>query len=171
MKSYNQELEFWINSVVTDSKNRWFISVFKVNGSIKDNSGCNRRVVNQLSLGRFYKAIDWTISSTRRNRNFKTMKFIPFIGGDKESGITPHIHGFIEIPDYEMKWELHDRLKRNWSSMCRHSFKTEVDSELWLNELDISRTRNHSKYCLRYEGNTFLNGTEKVLFELDSCLL
>jgi len=99
------------------------------------------------------------------------MKFIPFIGGDSQNEVTPHIHGFIEIPNYEMKWDLNDRLKRNWNSMCRHSFKQEVQSELWLNELDKSRIRNHQSYCMRYEGNTFLNGTEKVLFELKTCLL
>ena len=171
MNHSNYEIQKWINNILTQSINQWFICVFKINGSFKDDLGCSRKMINELSLGKFYKAVDWTISTTRRNKYSKNMKFIPFIGGDKEKEINPHIHGFIEIPNYEMKWDLHDRLKRNWNSMCRHSFKSEVDSELWLNELDKTRIQNHQRYCLRYEGDTFLHGTEKVLFELTSCLI
>lgn len=171
MYSSNYEVHKWIGSVLTSSNSEWYICVFKINDSFKDDFGCSRKMINKLSLGKFYKAVDWTISTTRRNKNSKNMKFIPFIGGDKNKEITPHIHGFIEIPNYEMKWDLHDRLKRNWKSMCRHSFKSDVNCDLWLSELDKTRIQNHQRYCMRYEGDTFLHGTEKVLFELKSCLL
>ena len=171
MRTSNYEIQKWIGSVLTNSTNHWFISVFKINGSFKDDLCCYRKMINELSLGKFYKAVDWTITTTRRNKHNKNMKFIPFIGGDKESGITTHIHAFIEIPNYEMKWELNDKLKKNFNTMCRHSFKSDVDSDLWLNELDKSQIQKHQRYCLRYEGNTFLHGTEKVLFELTSCLI
>ena len=160
----------WIIDTINQSENDWFIGVFKINGTYVDSSGVKRQLVNSSSLSRFYKTVDWTISTSRRNVNDNTLRFIPFVGGDKESGVSIHIHSLIEIPK-DKKWKLHDSLKKNWSIYTPRSFKCSVKSELWLDVLDKSRIENQLNYCIRYEGGTFLKGTEKVLFELNSCLL
>ena len=105
--------------------------------------------------------------------NQKTMKFIPFIGGTKENQIAIHIHAFIEIPCQEQKWPLHDELKKNWQIYTNRVFakNVELSQELWLQELDTTRSRNHLWYVQRNEGQDFMFGAEKVLYECKSCLI
>jgi hypothetical protein len=161
----------WIGESLDNSQ--FFISVFKVTGRYKDGFGINRQLINKNTLPKLFKAVDWTITTTRRTMNQKTMKFIPFIGGTKENQIAIHIHAFIEIPCQEQKWPLHDELKKNWKIYTGRVFdkSIELSQELWLQELDTTRSRNHLWYVQRNEGQDFMFGAEKVLYECKSCLI
>ena len=101
------------------------------------------------------------------------MKFIPFLGGSKENQVAIHIHAFIEIPCQEQKCPLHDELKKNWKIYISRVFNKsiEISQQLWLQELDKTRSRNHLWYVQRNEGQDFMFGAEKVLYELKSCLI
>jgi len=170
-KKSNIAVSTWISNTLNYSNSDWYIAVFKIEGTYKDDYGISRQVLNQSNLSTFYKSVDWCITTSRRNINCKSMKFIPFIGGDRDEHVAIHIHAFIEIPSHKYKWPLHDSLKRNWHIYASRAFKLNVNDDLWLNILDKSLIENHGNYCMRYEGKTFLNGTEKVLFQLKSCLL
>jgi hypothetical protein len=169
----NYLIQRWIGNTLTFSDTDWFIGVFKISGMYKDDYGVYRQIVNESSLSRFYKAVDWTITTTRRKVKTPKMRFIPFIGGNKEFQVSTHVHAFIEIPNKEKYWLLHDTLKKNWNIFPNRSYKgiEKVTSDLWLMNLDKSLIKNHTSYCLRYEGKDFLNGTEKVLFNCKSCLM
>ena len=101
------------------------------------------------------------------------MKFIPFLGGSKNCKVAIHIHAFIEIPKPSEKWLLHDELKKNWQIYTNRVFANniELSQELWLQELDVTRSRNHLWYVQRNEGQDFMFGVEKVLYECKSCLI
>jgi hypothetical protein len=161
----------WIGESLDNSQ--WFISVFKVTGRYKDDSGINRQLVNQNTLPKLFKAVDWTITTTRRTMKIPRMKFIPFLGGSKENQVALHIHAFIEIPKPSEKWSLHDELKKNWQIYTNRVFvkNVELSQELWLQELDTTRSRNHLWYVQRNEGQDFMFGAEKVLYECKSCLI
>lgn len=161
----------WIGESLDSS--HFFISVFKVSGRYKDDSGINRQLINKNTLPKLFKCVDWTITTTRRTMKIPKMKFIPFLGGSKENQITMHIHAFIEIPCQEQKCSLHDELKKNWKIYTKRVFNKsiEISQELWLQELDVTRSRNHLWYVQRNEGQDFMFGVEKVLFDLKSCLI
>ena len=158
----------WIGESLDNSQ--WFISVFKVTGRYKDDSGINRQLINKNTLPKLFKAVDWTITTTRRTMKIPKMKFIPFLGGSKENQVALHIHAFIEIPCQEKKWSLHDELKKNWQIYTNRVFAKNVEQELWLQELDVTRSRNHLWYVQRNEQD-FVFGAEKVLYECKSCLI
>ena len=159
----------WIGESLDSS--HFFISVFKVNGRYKDDSGINRQLINKNTLPKLFKTVDWTITTTRRTMKIPRMKFIPFLGGSKENQIATHIHAFIEIPKPSEKWLLHDELKKNWQIYTNRVFAKNVEQELWLQELDKTRSRNHLWYVQRNEGQDFMFGAEKVLYECKSCLI
>ena len=160
----------WIGESLDSS--HFFISVFKVTGHYKDDFGINRQLINKNTLPKLFKAVDWTITTTRRKMKIPKMKFIPFLGGSKENQVALHIHAFIEIPKPSEKWLLHDELKKNWKIYtCRiFTFNIEISQELWLQELDTTRSRNHLWYVQRNEQD-FVFGAEKVLYECKSCLI
>jgi hypothetical protein len=161
----------WIGESLDNSQ--WFISVFKVTGRYKDGTGINRQLINKNTLPKLFKAVDWTITTTRRTMKIPKMKFIPFLGGSKENQVALHIHAFIEIPKPSEKWLLHDELKKNWKIYtCRiFTFNIEISQKLWIQELDTTRSRNHLWYVQRNEDREFSFGVEKLLLDCKSCLI
>jgi hypothetical protein len=165
----NTLVQRWINESLDSSS--WFISVFKVTGRYKDGFGINRQLINKNTLPKLFKCVDWTITTTRRTMKIPRMKFIPFLGGSKENQVALHIHAFIEIPKPSEKWSLHDELKKNWQIYTYRIFTKNVEQELWLQELDTTRSRNHLWYVQRNEDREFSFGTEKLLLDCKSCLI
>lgn len=181
IKKLNYTINDWLNKNLDQSDSEWFIAVFKINGTYLDKFGCNRQIVNDLSFGKMTRALDWTISTIKRNYSYPTMQFVPFVGGDKESGVKTHIHAFIEIPSGANKYEFSYRIRRRWSEFVIRSFKFKskdidknkefIASSVWFDDLDKSRAKFHSYYVGRYEGKTFMYGHEKILVECECCYL
>jgi hypothetical protein len=161
----------WINEVLTESESEWLIVVFKLNGGSLGTSGTSRQLITEMSLPRMIKSLDWTITTTRRKLSSKSMRFVPFIGGDKEMGVNIHIHAFIEIPKNSNIYELSDLLKKNWTKYSEKMFQKGIRSEVWLTPYKKELGKSHTYYLTRYEGNSFLCGDEKVLIESKSFLL
>ena len=161
----------WINEVLSEYDSEWVIAVFKLNGGFIDMSGISRQLINELSFQRMLKSLDWTITTTRRKLGNKTMRFVPFIGGDKEMGVNVHIHAFVEIPKNSNVYELNDNLKRYWKKYSEKSLQKSIKSEVWLRSYKKELGKKHTNYVTRYEGNSFMYGDEKVLIECKSFLL
>jgi hypothetical protein len=163
----NLTVEQWINDTIEESESDWIIAVFKAKGTFTDAGGVKRQVVSLKK--QFHRSIAWAITASRRKLKCNEMRFVPFIGGSRSLGIAAHIHAFIEIPpstDYQATRGI---LNNYWDVMPRRSFKTDVEPILWSEQLDKSRAKCHIYYCSRYEN--FIKGTDKVLFEMKSCLL
>ena len=99
------------------------------------------------------------------------MRFVPFIGGDKEMGVNVHIHAFVEIPKNSNVYELNDNLKRYWKKYSEKSLQKGIKSEVWIQSYKKELGKKYTYYVTRYEGNSFLCGDEKVLIESKSFLL
>jgi hypothetical protein len=166
----NMTMKDWIETNVKNSQKDWAICVFKARGSFIDARHNKRNVVNSLSLPRFIKGMDWTVSTAKRKIKLKDMKFIPFIGGSKDFQVIPHIHAIYEVPNDKF-FQVHDFLKVNFETYLRRALKEEVIGEVWINRLDRTALASHLLYCMRYEDGMFLNGNEKVLIESKSCFL
>lgn len=161
----------WINEVLTESESEWVIAVFKLNGGFMDGSGRSRQSINEMSLPRVLKSLDWTITTTRRKLGSKSMRFVPFIGGDEKTGVNTHIHSIIEIPPHSNIYELSDTLNRYWSEYSAKSVQGDIKSEVWINPMDLDKSRNHLYYVTRFEGDSYSFGDEKVLIQCKSFLL
>ena len=161
----------WINEVLTESDTRWVIAVFKLNGGSLGSSGISRQLMTELSLPRMMKSLDWTITTTRRKLSDKNMRFVPFIGGDKEMGVNIHIHAFIEIPMNSDVYELSDNLSRYWKKYSEKSLQKDIKAEVWIQPYKKELGKSYTYYVTRYEGKSFMFGDEKVLIECKSFLL
>lgn len=164
-------IKTWVNKTLDESDSEWSILVFKLNGGVLDDSGRYRQLVNNLSFHRFLKSIDWTVTTTKRKLGNKNLKFIPFIGGDKELGVSIHVHAFIEIPESHDIYEVTDLLRVHWKKYCKKLFKEDHKADVWYERLDKDLSSNHVHYLTRYEGKSFVLGDEKILIECKSCFL
>ena len=163
----NLTVEQWINDTIEESESDWIIAVFRAKGTFTDAGGVKRQVVNLKK--EFHRGIDWTITASRRKLKFNEMRFVPFIGGSRSLGIAAHIHAFIEMQPSSDYHAARGVLNNYWDDMSRRSLKAAVEPILWSEQLDKSRAKCHVYYCSRYEN--FIKGTDKVLFEMKSCLL
>lgn len=161
----------WVNENIESDDSQWLIVVLKVTGRFLDTNGVSRQIVNELSYPKLLRAVDWTISTVRRKLHTDDMRFIPFIGGDSKKGVSTHVHAFIEIPSGKSVYRLIELLTKFWDQFCKRLFKTELKSKVWYEPLQKHMAKNHTYYCTRYEGKTFMSGDEKVLVECDSCCL
>lgn len=169
----NYTVQNWIEQSLLGSNEDWYISVFKLSGTYRDGFGLNRQVFNDLTQGRVLRSLDATINITR-GKIKSDFKFIPFIGGNRNSDIrvARHIHAFIEIPKNCNKDKFEKFLIKNWSIYPRRYLKMNLESNLWLQTLDKNRIKTHLKYCTRQEDLEFyeeLYGDSKVLLECNSC--
>lgn len=166
-------IQNWIEHSLLTSNDDWYISVFKLSGMYRDGFGLNRQVFNELTQGRVIRSLDATINITRGNIK-SDFKFIPFLGGNRNSDIrvARHIHAFIQIPKNCNKDKFQKFLIKNWSVYPKRYLKTNLESNLWLQTLDKNRIKTHLKYCTRQEDLEFyeeLFGDSKVLLECQSC--
>ena len=161
----------WICNSIKESDTDWLIAVFKIRGHYIDSSGIHRQIVNSSSIGKLQKSVDWTIQSLRRKLNSSSMKFVPYIGGDRELKVASHVHALIQVPENQSMQIVATELNRYWSQMTVRAFKQSVVASVWIDQLDKNRVMNHAYYCERYEGQTDLKGSEKVMFEWKSCLI
>jgi hypothetical protein len=159
----------WITQVLTTSTTDWSIAVFKVRPQHCDEI-TERQLLTEDSLPKFYRAIDWTINASREKLKSRKMRFIPFRGGSAQENVAAHVHAFIEIPSERSYEDTESCIKHFYRLMCPRSLKIEVYEDLWMQSLDKSRAKSHVAYCNRYEGYSFLVGTEKLLLECKSCL-
>jgi hypothetical protein len=166
----NITMKDWIESTVFNSENEWAICTFTARGTFIDARHNTRNVINSLSMPRFIKGIDWTVSTARRKLKFKEMKFIPFIGGSKDFQVSGHVHALYEVPKGRF-FEMYDFLKPNFETYLCRALKEDVKGKVWINRLDYSKLSNHLFYCMRYEDDTYMSGNEKVLIESKSCFL
>jgi hypothetical protein len=166
----NMTMKNWIENSVVNSDKEWAICTFKVRGTYIDAKHIKRNVINSLSMPRFIKGIDWTVSTAKRKLKLKDMKFIPFVGGSKLFQISGHVHALYEVPKDDF-FPLHDFLKANFQTYVSRALKEDVTGDVWINRLNYELLSNQLFYCMRYEDETNMIGNEKVLIESKSCFL
>lgn len=108
-----------------------------------------RRTVNQR-LGRDEKQV---------------LRFFPCIGGGSET--LAHIHALIELPPGMARDNLKDLLEKWWRYFLKKGHDFAVEASVWI-ETDETRETNLPSavtYFVRFEGITFSDGSEKVMWE------
>ena len=166
----NMTMKDWIESSVINSENVWAICTFKGRGTFIDARHTTRNVINSMSMPRFIKGIDWTVTTARRKLKLKGLKFVPFIGGSTTFQVSGHIHAIYEVPKDKF-FLMHDFLTVNFETYLQRAMQEELAGSVWINCLNYSLLSQHLFYCMRYEDETFMSGNEKVLVDSKSCFL
>jgi hypothetical protein len=113
----------------------------------------------------------WTLSEVRRKLNDdENFNFVPVWGGDPKSGVGIHIHALIEIPkNGRIPTAFKSFFESEFQRLSTKAFRIDVRPKVFVSpvrhssEFPLSMLTN---YTMRWEGDHFGKGTEKLITEL-----
>lgn len=153
---------------VATAKNDWYHTVLRISPP----RYCVDARVNSESINsRLFKSLRWTLSAVRRQLNDgKSLNFVPFWGGDTKNGVGIHIHALVEIPKHGCNpTEFQSFFEFELDRLSQKAFRTSVRPQVFVNTVSVSTECPLSmltNYTLRWEGEQFGKGTEKLITEL-----
>ena len=153
----------WVNDTINTSNSKWWVLTFRCDGSVtnghfKKQSVWNDR--NTCSIEKVKTALSWTITEFRRKYG-RDLKFVAYLGGEQSSHIYPHIHALLKEPKDMDALETEIILERLWKNKLNKTLKTYIRPSVYIEILESSEY--YTRYCGRWEGNTFNFGDAKVL--------
>jgi len=172
---HNSVFRELISNQILTSHKEWLLLTFKATGVFVDPNGVYRQVVNMNNLSRYAKGIDWTIDSLKRRFHVNDIKFIPFLGGDadniKKDRTNIHVHAYLEVPKDGIKQKVKDVLIKSWPRFIKRSYRLDLNTECWIDDVCKDLVKTNIWYNQRYEGESFQYGTEKLFTSCSSCSL
>ena len=153
----------WISDSVLKNDGQLYSLTFRADKTVKNASALKQSVWSHSqtqSVQLVYKALDWTI--TEMSRKFKEMKFVAFEGGDETYGTYGHFHGLLQIGDDRDAVAIYEKMNYLWSRNLNKTLKTPVHGKITY-FTSTNRVAEYASYCQRFEGQTLLSGSEKVL--------
>jgi hypothetical protein len=153
----------WISKSVLKSNGELYSLTFRADKTVTNASALKQSVWSHgqtQSVQLVYKALDWTI--TEMSRKFKEMKFVAFEGGDATYGTYGHFHGLLLIGEDRDAVAVYEKMNYLWSRNLNKTLKTQVQGQItYFQKTD--KVVEYASYCQRFEGQTLLSGSEKVL--------
>jgi hypothetical protein len=153
---------------VASAKHEWYHTVLR----IRPPRFCVDARVNSESVkSRLFKSLRWTLSEVRRKLNDdENFNFVPVWGGDPKSGVGIHIHALIEIPkNGRIPTAFKSFFESEFQRLSTKAFRVDVRPKVFVSpvrhssEFPLSMLTN---YPMRWEGDHFGKGTEKLITEL-----
>ena len=151
------------------------VATFKVYGQYKDDLGTRRNLVNQFSIPRFKRAVDYSISEIKREVG-SPFVFVPVRGGSKSQQVSFHIHALIECPSSMSTTQFETKIDHKFRNHISKLFKSSaIVTDVWVSELSKTMLRKYLRYTVRKEedqisdvvdGSTF--GDDKILTDMKS---
>lgn len=153
---------------------RGLIATFTTSGIFQDSLGVYRNLINEQSIPRMKRAIDYTISETRRHTRYP-FAFVPFAGGSREFQVSFHIHALIEVPADINEEDFEKTISKKYQNQTFKLLPAFVStSKVWFKPLINDWSKKYVRYSARNESMGFDNadfGDEKVLVDMKSFLL
>lgn len=148
--SAQAEFRHWVHS---QKDCTWLNSTFRIAG---------QRAINTPGA---LRALDWTIDDAERVFNGrKTLRFVPYLGGEPASGVAAHIHALLELPIGQGCEDFNKHIADRWTYFLRKQFHQHIEATVWFRRYE-PHDREEQEYFMRYEGPTFSKGLEKVIFD------
>ena len=163
MKMSGKTISNWIQNSFTSELSDLAIVTIRADGMIK-NGACvhqgawSTNATNSIQL--LIGALDRTISHLNRGDS-RDMKFIAFLGGEKERGVAGHFHALLQFPPKVDKQIFMEKFKYLWSIKASDALKTTLRTSVFAEP--IKSREAYAAYCLRIEGTTFNGGSDKVV--------
>ena len=114
------------------------------------------------TLPRLNRCLDRTVIELTQPKQFRSTKFVAFLGGDRDRNVAPHFHAFIELPsdcnaaDFFERFEVRFRSKVS-ASFDTHSLRCSVFAEPLQNKIRFS------EYSSRNEGQSLDRDLKPVM--------
>ena len=152
--SKKAQREYW--DWILEQDCSWAICTFRVDGQW------------QARSEKAFKGLRWTVEDVQRRLNKKKkLCFVPYVGGEPESGIAAHVHALVEIPRGATLEALAQRLEAIWPSYLRKACGNDASAaKVWIDAFQPYNGEELLRYFARYEGKTFSSGLDKALLGL-----
>lgn len=150
------------------AKNDWYHTVLRISPP----RFCLETRINSESVkSRLLKSLRWTLSEVRRQLNGgENPNFVPFWGGDPKRGVGIHIHALVEVPKNGCNpIEFQSFFEFELDRLSQKAFRINVRPKVFVNSVGVTSESPLSmltNYTMRWEGEHFGKGTEKLITEL-----
>jgi hypothetical protein len=168
-----------LNEVVNqfDLNQSGLLATFTVDGKYQDELGVRRNLINHLSIPRFKRAVDYSISEIKREVG-SPFVFVPIRGGSQKMNVSFHIHALIECPRSMSTTQFESKVDSKFrNQVCKLFKSSENETNVWIDDLSKTMLRNYLRYTVRNEeinriydgvdGSSF--GDDKILVDMKSC--
>ena len=114
------------------------------------------------------QTIKWTVGFLKKEFNRgKNLFFLPFWGGELDSGVAIHVHAFLEKPT-QLPEDFISKTEDRMNALAQNAFHSSAKTDLDFREISNSdfELQAFGNYCMRWEGKQFGAGTDKLITEL-----
>ena len=141
---------------------QWLACTFRVNPT-------NRTLhPNVDSKKHIFQTIKWTVGFMKNEFNEgKNLLFLPFWGGEFNTGVATHVHALLEKPS-QLTEDFYKKTQDKMNTLAQRAFKSSAKTALFIKEISNSNfeLQAFGNYCMRWEGKQFGAGTDKLITEL-----
>ena len=140
----------------------WLVCTFRVYPT-------NRTLHSQSeSMKHIFQTIKWTVGYMKNEFNDgKNLVFLPFWGGEVNTEVATHVHALLEKPS-QLTEDFYKKTQDKMNTLAQRAFKSSAKTALFIKEISNSdfELQAFGNYCMRWEGNQFGCGTDKLIIEL-----
>jgi len=161
MKQIN--LSEWVRDTFSENLSEVAVVTLRADGTVINGAAIRQSPWSQNATGSInllVKALDRTVAQLGRGK-YKDMKFVAFLGGEKNLGVAGHFHGVLQFPANAEKQEFMYDFDRLWSMKVSEALKATLKTSVFFEPIVSKEV--FSNYCSRYEGPTFSRGLDKVV--------
>ena len=141
---------------------QWLACTFRVNPT-------NRaRFSHSESKKHIFQTIKWTVGYMKNEFNDgKNLLFLPFWGGEINTGVATHIHALLEMPAH-INDDLEGKTQTKMNALAKKAFRSSAKTALFIQEISNPdfELQAFGNYCMRWEGKQFGAGTDKLITEI-----
>ena len=141
---------------------QWLVCTFRVYPK-------NRNLYSKSeSQKHIFQTVKWTVGYIKNEFNDgKNLLFLPFWGGEINTGVATHIHALLEMPAYTAV-DFKSKTKDKMNALAQKAFRSPAETELFIEQISNSdfELQAFGNYCMRWEGKQFGAGTDKLITEL-----
>jgi len=141
---------------------QWLACTFRVNPT-------NRNLHSQSESNKhIFQTIKWTVGYVKNEFNDgKNLLFLPFWGGEFNTGVATHVHALLEKPS-QLTEDFYKKTQDKMNTLAQRAFKSSARTALFIQEISNAdfELQAFGNYCMRWEGKQFGNGTDKLITEL-----
>ena len=141
---------------------QWLACTFRINpaGRIHHKNSDTKKHTLQT--------IKWTVGFIKNEFNRgKNLFFLPFWGGELDSGVAIHVHAFLEKPT-QLPKDFIGKTEDKMNVLAQKAFHSSAETNLDFRKISNSyvELQAFGNYCMRWEGKQFGSGTDKLITEL-----
>ena len=151
-----------IIELIQNSECQWLACTLRVNPTNRT------RFTKSETNKHIFQTIKWTVGYMKNEFNDgNNLLFIPFWGGEFRIKVAKHVHVLLEKPS-QMTEDFYKKTQDKMNALAQKAFKSSAKTKFFSEEISNSDDvlKAFGDYCMRWEGEQFGSGTDKLITEI-----